>query len=526
MNGKEKQIMKQRIYPIGIQSFEKLRRDGYIYVDKTALIYKLVTTGSYYFLSRPRRFGKSLLLSTLEAYFRGKRELFEGLAIEQLEQNWTVRPFLHLDLNIGKYDAPDSLDKILDNALTVWEEQYGTGPSETTLALRFKGIVQRAVEQTGHRVAILVDEYDKPMLQAIGNEELQRQFRNALKPFYGALKTMDGCIKFAFLTGVTKFGKVSVFSDLNNLDDISMRKDYVELCGVSDRELHDTLDAELHEFADVRGVTYDKLCAELKECYDGYHFTHNSIGMYNPFSLLNAFKYKEFGSYWFETGTPTYLVSLLKKHHYDLERMAHEETDAQVLNSIDSESTNPIPVIYQSGYLTIKGYDEEFGIYRLGFPNREVEEGFIRFLLPYYASVNKVESPFEIQKFVREIRSGDYDSFFRRLQSFFADTTYEVIRDQELHYENVLFIVFKLLGFYTQVEYHTNDGRIDLVLKTDKFIYIMEFKLEGTAEEALQQINEKHYALPFEMDERKLFKIGVNFSVKTRNIEKWVVEIV
>ena len=205
--------------------------------------------------------------------------------------------------------------------------------------------------------------------------------------------------------------------------------------------------------------------------------------------------------------------------------MAHEETDAQVLNSIDSESTNPIPVIYQSGYLTIKGYDEEFGIYRLGFPNREVEEGFIRFLLPYYASVNKVESPFEIQKFVREIRSGDYDSFFRRLQSFFADTTYEVIREQELHYENVLFIVFKLVGFYTQVEYNTNDGRIDLVLKTDKFIYIMEFKLEGTAEEALQQINEKHYALPFEMDERKLFKIGVNFSTKTRNIEKWVVEI-
>ena len=239
------------------------------------------------------------------------------------------------------------------------------------------------------------------MLQAIGNEELQKQFRNTLKPFYGALKTMDGCIKFAFLTGVTKFGKVSVFSDLNNLDDISMRKDYVEICGVSDRELHDTLDVELHEFADARGVTYDKLCAELKESYDGYHFTHNSIGMYNPFSLLNAFKYKEFGSYWFETGTPTYLVKLLKKHHYDLERMAHEETDAQVLNSIDSESTNPIPVIYQSGYLTIKGYDEEFGMYRLGFPNREVEEGFIRFLLPFYANVNKVESPFEIQKFVR-----------------------------------------------------------------------------------------------------------------------------
>ena len=516
--------MSNKIYPIGIQNFEKIRNDGYFYVDKTALMYQMVKTGSYYFLSRPRRFGKSLLISTLEAYFQGKKDLFEGLAIEKLEKDWIKYPILHLDLNIEKYDTQESLDKILNDNLEYWESQYGSRPSETSFSLRFAGIIQRACEKTGQRVVILVDEYDKPMLQAIGNEELQKQFRDTLKPFYGALKTKDGCIKFALLTGVTKFGKVSVFSDLNNLDDISMWNEYIEICGVSEREIHENLETELHEFAAARGITYDKLCEELRECYDGYHFTHNSIGMYNPFSLLNAFKRKEFGGYWFETGTPTYLVKLLKKHHYDLERMAHEETDAQVLNSIDSESTNPIPVIYQSGYLTIKGYDERFGMYRLGFPNREVEEGFIRFLLPFYANVNKVESPFEIQKFVREVESGDYNSFFRRLQSFFADTTYEVIRDQELHYENVLFIVFKLVGFYVNVEYHTNEGRIDLVLQTDKFIYIMEFKLNGTAEDALQQINDKHYALPFEMDGRKLFKIGVNFSAETRNIEKWIVE--
>ena len=347
--------------------------------------------------------------------------------MEKLEKDWIKYPVLHLDLNIEKYDTPESLDKILNDNLVYWESLYGARPSETSFSLRFAGIIQRACEKTGRRVAILVDEYDK-------------------------------------------------------------------------------------------------LCDDLKAYYDGYHFTHHSIGMYNPFSLLNTFKYKEFGSYWFETGTPTYLVKLLKKHHYDLERMAHEETDSQVLNSIDSESTNPIPVIYQSGYLTIKGYDEEFGMYRLGFPNREVEEGFVRFLLPFYANVNKVESPFEIQKFVREVRSGDYDSFFLRLQSFFADTTYEAIREQELHYENVLFIVFKLVGFYTQVEYHTSKGRIDLVLQTDKFIYVMEFKLDGTAEEALQQIHDKHYALPFASDRRKLFKIGVNFSAETRNIEKWIVE--
>ena len=516
--------MSTKIYPIGIQNFEKIRNDGYLYIDKTALMYQMVKTGSYYFLSRPRRFGKSLLISTLEAYFQGKKELFTGLAVERLEKDWIKYPILHLDLNIEKYDTPESLDNILEKSLTAWEKLYGAEPSERSSSLRFAGIIERACKQAGQRVVILVDEYDKPMLQAISNEKLQKQFRDTLKPFYGALKTMDGYIKFAFLTGVTKFGKVSVFSDLNNLDDISMRKDYVEICGVSDQELHENLDIELHEFAETQGLSYDKLCTKLKEYYDGYHFTHNSIGIYNPFSLLNAFKYKEFGSYWFETGTPTYLVKLLKKHHYDLERMAHEETDAQVLNSIDSESTNPIPVIYQSGYLTIKGYDERFGIYRLGFPNREVEEGFIRFLLPFYANVNKVESPFEVQKFVREVETGDYDSFFHRLQSFFADTTYEVIREQELHYENVLFIVFKLVGFYTKVEYHTNDGRIDLVLQTEKFIYIMEFKLNGTAEEALQQINDKRYALPFEADGRKLFKIGINFSEKTRNIEKWVVE--
>ena len=323
--------------------------------------------------------------------------------MEKLEKDWIKYPVLHLDLNIEKYDTPESLDKILNDNLVYWESLYGARPSETSFSLRFAGIIQRACEKTGRRVAILVDEYDK-------------------------------------------------------------------------------------------------LCDDLKAYYDGYHFTHHSIGMYNPFSLLNAFKYKEFGSYWFETGTPAYLVKLLKKHHYHLERMTHEETDSQVLNSIDSESTNPIPVIYQSGYLTIKGYDEEFGMYRLGFPNREVEKGFVRFLLPFYANVNKVESPFEIQKFVREVRSGDYDSFFRRLQSFFADTTNEVIREQELHYENVLFIVFKFVGFYTQVEYHTSKGRIDLVLQTDKLIYVMEFKLDGTAEEALQQIHDKHYALPFASD--------------------------
>ena len=515
--------MSNKIYPIGIQNFEKLRKEGYFYVDKSALIYKLVKTGSYYFLSRPRRFGKSLLISTLEAYFQGKKELFEGLAIEELEKDWVKRPVLHLDLNIGKYDAPDSLDKILNEALLKWETVYGTGVGESTLALRFKRIVERACKQSGERVAILVDEYDKPLLQAIGDEDLQREYRNTLKPFYGVLKTMDGCIRFAMLTGVTKFGMASVFSDLNNLEDLSMWNEYVELCGISNHEIHTNLEEELHEFAEVQNMTYDELRAKLEEWYDGYHFTHNSIGIYNPFSLLSVFKRKEFDNYWFETGTPTYLVELLKRNHYDLERMANEETNADVLNSIHGDD-QPIPVIFQSGYLTIKGYDKEFGLYRLGFPNKEVEEGFINFLMPFYTRFNKIEAPFEIQKFVHEIRTGQPDAFFRRLQSFFADTPYELVSDLERHHQNVLFIVFKLVGFYTNVEYHTFEGRVDLVIKTADYIYVMEFKLDGTAEEALQQINDKHHALPFEADRRKIFKIGVNFSARTRNIEKWLVE--
>lgn len=520
---KGENYMSNKIYPIGIQNFESLRKDGFIYIDKTALIHQLASMGRYYFLSRPRRFGKSLLISTLEAYFQGKRELFEGLAIEKLEKEWVKRPVLHLDLNIGKYDMPDSLDKILDKALSNWEALYGTGVAESTLALRFAGVVERACQQSGERVAILIDEYDKPLLQAIGNPELQRAYRNTLKPFYGVLKTMDGCIKFGLLTGVTKFGKVSVFSDLNNLNDISMDRRYLTLCGITEKEIHENFEEDLHELATMQDMTYEAVCEELKKCYDGYHFTYNSEGIYNPFSLLNTFDKKEFGNYWFETGTPTYLVELLQHSHYDLERMAREETDADVLNCIYGDD-EPIPVIFQSGYLTIKGYDKEFGLYRLGFPNREVEEGFIKFLMPYYTRFNKIEAPFEIQKFVREIRAGQPDAFFHRLQSFFADTPYELVKDLELHYQNVLFIIFKLVGFYTEAEYHTSEGRIDLVVKTADYIYVMEFKLQGTAEEALRQIEDKHYARPFEADPRRLFKIGVNFSNQTRNIEKWIVE--
>ena len=510
-------------YPIGIQQFSELRSGDWVYVDKTALVYRLVDNGKYYFLSRPRRFGKSLLISTLKAYFEGRKDLFQGLAMEQLEQEWRVHPVLHLDLNIEKYASQESLDNILESNLVQWEKLYGADPSERSFSLRFAGIVRRAYEKTGERVVILVDEYDKPLLQSISNKALQDEYRATLKPFYGVLKTMDSCIRFALLTGVTKFGKVSVFSDLNNLNDISMDNRYTEICGISEKELHQYFNEDIQKMADKDGVTYEDMSERLRQNYDGYHFAPNTGGMYNPFSILNVLSRLQFGSYWFETGTPTYLVELLQKNDYALAEMDNIIVGFETLSGIDATDTDAIPVIFQSGYLTIKDFDSRFQSYTLGYPNKEVEMGFTKFLLPYYTASRSTRSAFEIQNFVREVESGDIDGFFTRLRSFFSDTTYEVIRMQELHYSNVLYIVFKLLGFYTQVEYHTSNGRIDLVLQTPDYIYVMEFKLNGTAEDALQQINDKGYALPFASDTRALYKIGVNFSPETRNIEHWVV---
>ena len=512
-----------KLYPVGIQNFESLRRDGYFYVDKTAKIFELARTGRYYFLSRPRRFGKSLLISTLEAYFQGKKELFEGLAMEGLEKEWKRYPILHLDLNTEKYDTAEALDAKLELALSEWESLYGSNPHEKSLATRFEGTIKRAAAKSGERVVILIDEYDKPMLQAIGDQGRQDAYRSTLKAFYGALKSQDGNIKFALLTGVTKFGKVSVFSDLNNLEDLSRNPGYTDICGISEEELLRDFSDDIQELASANGQTFEQACEQLKEDYDGYHFCPDSPGMYNPFSILNTFKSRRYGSYWFETGTPTYLVELLKKSNYDLEEMSHVETDADILDSIFTDD-NPIPVIYQSGYLTIKGYDKEFGIYELGFPNREVEEGFMKFLLPYYSNVSKTSSPFEIKKFVQDVKRGEIDGFMERLQSFLAGCPYELAKDIELHYQNVLFIVFRLAGLYTNVEYHTSRGRIDLVLQTDSYVYVMEFKLDGTAEQALQQIEDKQYALPFAKDSRRVYSIGVNFSSETRNIDKWIVK--
>ena len=509
--------------PIGIQDFEKLRKENYLYVDKTALMHRLVSTGSYYFLSRPRRFGKSLLISTLKAYFLGKKDLFEGLAVEQLEQKWTVHPVLHLDLNTAKYKEPGKLNMVLNNALSQWEEIYGARPNEADFGMRFEGIIQRAYDKTGERVVILVDEYDKPLLETIGNETLQEDYRSTLKSFYGALKSKDGCIKFAMLTGVTKFGKVSVFSDLNNLEDISLDKDCYDICGITEEELR-TLNPYVERFAKANGTSVEGVYAELKKLYDGYHFTVNSPGIYNPYSLFNAFKKKEFNSYWFETGTPSYLVELLKRHNFKLDELKGNKVTANVLSAIDASSSDPIPVIFQSGYLTISGYNERYKLYSLDFPNEEVREGFMLYLMPYYTSVSANKTGFQISCFVEEVKGGDISGFMTRLESFFANTPYDLIKDTENHYQNVLFILCNLCGLYTKAEFHTSNGRVDMTIETPDYVYIFEFKYNGTAEEAMSQIKEKNYAQPFLASGKKIALIGANFSGEKRNIDEYLSE--
>lgn len=511
-------------YPIGIQNFEKICREGYLYIDKTPFIYQMVSGGSYYFLSRPRRFGKSLLISTIEAYFKGKKELFEGLAMERLEKEWKKYAVLHLDLNSEDYKTADSLYAILNNQLVIWEHEYGSVESETTVSSRFMGVIRRACEKSGRRVVILVDEYDKPLLQAIGNDQLQNDYRNTLKAFYGALKSCDRYIQFAFLTGVTKFGKVSVFSDLNNLNDLSMDNRYAEVCGISEQEMHQYLGDGVVDLAKSMGLSVDDCFLQMKKQYDGYHFARNTYGIYNPFSVLNALEKGQFEDFWFETGTPTFLVELLKKSRYVLENLTRERVTGDVINSIDGMYDNPIPVIYQSGYLTIKGYDERFRKYHLGFPNQEVEQGFVNFLAPYYTGMKPTKTAFYIENFVSDIEHGDAEGFMERLEAMFADNSYQIAGDEELYFQNAVYVIFKMLGFYVDVERPTSDGRIDVLIRTPQYIYIFELKINQSADVALQQIEEKQYAAPFAIEQRRLIKIGVNFSTKTRKISEWKIE--
>lgn len=514
-----------RKLPIGIQTFEKIREEGYLYVDKTEMVYQIASNSVPYFLSRPRRFGKSLLLTTFEAYFEGRKDLFKGLAIERLETEWKEYPVLHLDLNAEKYDSKEALEQMLSRNLSLWEERWGRDAAEETLSSRFAGVIRRACEQSGRQVVVLVDEYDKPLLQALLNESLLDEYRRMLKAFYGVLKSADRYLRFVFLTGVTKFAQVSVFSDLNQLQDISMVPAYATLCGITREELVHTFIPEIKQLAQNECLSYEETLLRLEKLYDGYHFCEkNTAGLFNPFSLLNVFSSCRFAYYWFQTGTPTYLVDLLKQSDYDLRLLTDGvEVTASAFSEYRADARNPLPMLYQSGYLTIKGYDKEVYLYNLQFPNDEVRYGFLNFLVPYYTQVTDAETGFHIAKFMRELKSGDVDAFMERLKAFFAGIPYELSDNTERHYQAIFHVVFTLLGQFIGSEVRSARGRADAVVTAPDAVYVFEFKLNGDADAALRQIDERGYLIPYSAEGKRLVKVGVSFSKETRNVGEWKV---
>ena len=508
------------LYPIGIQSFEEIRSGGYVYVDKTALIYRLTSTGKYYFLSRPRRFGKSLLVSTMEAYFSGRKELFEGLAMESLEKDWTEYPVLHLDLTGSSYTDISHLIISLDQHLRKWESLYDVTPMSEDLSSRFKDIIDAAYCKTGQKVVILIDEYEKPIIDNIDNPELMEQFRRELQGFYSVIKGKDNAIRFAFMTGVTKLGKMSIFSGLNNLNDISMDTRYADICGITEQELKSYFGESVITLADANNMSVDECYTKLAQMYDGYHFHYKSQGIYNPFSLLNTFNANEFRMYWFETRTTTFLVRYLKQGNYNLDNISRNDFSVETLTEANYVSPAPITLMYQAGYLTIKDFNPDLFTYKLDYPNVEVMRGFMHSLSQLFAPA-LIYGELSVYQFIRDIEKGNTKSFMDRLTAFFAGNSYMIQGDLELYFQNVMSIMLKMMGLYVKTEYQTSNGKIAIVFDTDKYVYIIELKRDESAEVALKQIEEKGYDKPFLASGKKIIKLGINFSSETKTIDGW-----
>lgn len=516
--------MEELKYPIGIETFSEIIEEGYVYVDKTELIHTLVSKGKYYFLSRPRRFGKSLLLSTIEAFYEGRRELFDGLAISKHVHCWEQHPVFRLNFVNADTSSQEGLKSLIEDHLREWEKIYGSPGVGLEPAQRFFGVIQRASEQTGRRAVVLVDEYDKPLVSTIENQELHDNFRSILKPIYATLKAADRYIRFAMLTGVTRFSRLSIFSDINNLKDISLTEEFATICGLTEKEIRTTLGAGIKLFANRNNITEEEAFEILKTNYDGYHFCANSPNIYNPYSLLNALDDKKVGSYWFATGTPTFLIKRLRNKSGEIKDFFNRSADGTTLSSISISATDLTAILFQTGYLTIKSIDQLTGDYILGIPNREVRHGIFTEMLPVFAGTGSDESYAFIRRLTHDAYHGNPQAMLENLKSFLADIPYDLSKNKpEIYFENNIYIIFRLLGFNVHTEYRTSYGRIDIVLTTNDYVYVMELKLNGSANAALSQINEKDYLLPFKKDGRKLFKIGLGFSKRTRNISRWII---
>lgn len=510
-------------YPIGEQSFSQLRNGNFLYVDKTKFIDLLLNDSKYYFLGRPRRFGKSLFLSTLKSFFEGDRMLFKDLYIDTTDWKWEPYPVFYLDLNNQKFQSADDLDILLESFLSDLESRYDVVPLQQNHSERFARIIRTAALKTGKSVVILVDEYDKPLVNNIHEKKLFSFYQASLGAFYSNLKSSADYIRLVFLTGVSRFGKLSVFSGLNNIRDISFNDEFASICGITDTELIDNFQCGIRNLAAFYSHTPEEEICRLKEWYDGYHFSEHSPDIYNPFSLLNVFANRAYRNYWISSGTPSLLAEQLKKYNTDLSRLISARCALTDLEGLDMDTICPTALFYQTGYLTIKKYDPEGDIFHLGIPNAEVKQGFFEFVLPYYASLGENSARIFALDFLHELDNGEIDRFMKRLQSMFAGISYEMRMDEERNVQNALFVLFHLLGFKADVEYHTSDGRIDILLRTSAYVYIMELKFDGSAREALQQIIEKDYGLPWAIDSRKVVGIGINYSSPKRRIDAWEV---
>lgn len=514
-------------YPIGIQTFSQIREDGYVYVDKTALIYQLVSKGKIYFLSRPRRFGKSLMISTLEAYYEGRKELFEGLAIAELEKDWFQYPIFHVDFNGDNFAKEGVLEDKIEGFIAQAERLYGKDPDLLTTGDRFEAVLKRASEKTGRRAVVLIDEYDKPILDVL-DTPMEEKNRDTLKAFYSTFKGADKYLQFVMLTGVTKFSQVSVFSGFNQPKDISMDPRYEALCGITQEEMELYFKEPITELAEKEECTFDKMKERLKTQYDGYHFSENMVDIYNPFSILNVFDSLQIRDYWFASGTPTYLVRLLRHSNEQINELAGKYYDASLFADYKADVERPLPMIYQSGYLTIKDYDKYTYSYLLDFPNDEVRRGFLSLLASDYFRTRGTSVSSWLITSVRMLNAGETtalrDSFTAFLSSIPYDS-HDSTKSPELtekHFQYTFYLILRLIGVYClRIEQTQSQGRVDCILETPHYVYIFEFKLDGSADEALRQIEEKGYAKPYLADSRKVSRIGVVFSSQTRTISEW-----
>ena len=519
--------MALKLYPVGIQTFERIRKENKLYIDKTEYIYRMTHSGGcYFFLSRPRRFGKSLLVSTFESYFSGKKELFEGLAIEKLEQEWMEYPVLHFDMSGGKHMEKEQLEDYLSNRLEAEEKKWGITHSKRGVNDRLTELITTAYEISGKQVVVLIDEYDAPMLDVAHERKTLDELRNVIRNFYSPLKMCEPMLRFVFLTGITKFSQVSIFSELNNIKNISLDDEYAGVCGITKEELLTQMSEDIDVLAEALEMTREETIAKLKENYDGYHFSPASPDVFNPYSLLNCFDDKNFGAYWFSSGTPTYLINMLRKFKVLPAKIGRSLARSSAFDAPTENLKTITPLLYQSGYITIKGYDKMSQLFTLDLPNKEIKVGLFESLLPYYLEgMYAEEGDVAIAQMSVLIRQGDMDGALRLLQEFLGTVPYCNNTNYEGHYQQVLFIIFTLLThFVVDVEVHTPNGRVDVVMETEDTLYLIELKLNKSAQAAMQQINLKQYDQRFARCGKPIVKVGVNFDAKKGNIEDWIIE--